>query len=215
MAKQLRAEQTRTTIVRAAAEVFDRYGYGTSSLSDIVAQGGVTKGALYFHFSSKEELAHTVMLTQHQTSIEAARQLAAKNLPGLEAVIRMSFELAAQLLNDPVVRAGIRLTLEGGAFQQPLPDPYRDWIKITADLLRQSVTELDIRANLDIDNTARFIVSAFTGVQLVTQVIDSRRALPARIADMWEVIIPGLVPPRKVSYHLGVVAEMSAETTPA
>ncbi|CAM5687686.1 hypothetical protein SCALM49S_09773 [Streptomyces californicus] len=54
MARQLRAEQTRSTIITAAADLFDRRGYESTSLSDIVEHVQVTKGALYFHFAAKE-----------------------------------------------------------------------------------------------------------------------------------------------------------------
>ena len=36
-------------------------GYANASLSEIIAQSNVTKGALYFHFGSKEELARAVV----------------------------------------------------------------------------------------------------------------------------------------------------------
>lgn len=113
MAKQLRAEQTRTTIIEAAAQMFDRQGFGSTSLSDIVARGGITKGALYFHFASKEALARAVIARQHQLSVNAAERLLARGLPGLETVLRTPFLLAEQVLTDPVARAGVRLTLEG------------------------------------------------------------------------------------------------------
>lgn len=92
--------------------MFDRYGYG-ASLNDVIAQAGVTKGALYFHFSSKEDLARAVIEQQHALSVHPARQRLNDHEPGLESVIRLSQSLARQLMDDAIVRAGIRLTLAG------------------------------------------------------------------------------------------------------
>lgn len=44
MARQVRAEKTRATIITAAADLFDRQGYEATSLSDIVEHARVTKG---------------------------------------------------------------------------------------------------------------------------------------------------------------------------
>jgi AcrR family transcriptional regulator len=209
MTKQLRSEQTRATIIRAAAEMFDRYGYGITSLSDIVAHGGVTKGALYFHFTSKEQLAHAVMEEQHRL-IRASVDDAGQGRPALEALIRSSFQLA-RLLRDPVVRAGVRLTLESTSFQQPCPDPFRHWIASCAELLVRARDELDVVPHLEPEATARFLVSSFTGIQFVSQVLEDRARLAGRVADMWRLVLPGLAPAKKAGYHLQLAAALAEE----
>ncbi|WP_240499342.1 TetR family transcriptional regulator, partial [Streptomyces prasinus] len=67
MVRQVRAEQTRATIITAAADLIDRQGYESTSLSDIVDHAQVTKGALYFHFAAKEDLAHAILELQSAT----------------------------------------------------------------------------------------------------------------------------------------------------
>lgn len=61
VARQERAVRTRRAILEAAAAVFDERGYEAATIADILARAGVTKGALYFHFSSKQELAQGVL----------------------------------------------------------------------------------------------------------------------------------------------------------
>lgn len=61
MARQERAVRTRRAILEAAAAVFDERGYEAATIADILARAGVTKGALYFHFCSKQELAQGVL----------------------------------------------------------------------------------------------------------------------------------------------------------
>ena len=51
---QQRAEETRSHILDAAGELFAEYGYDATSVADICAQAGVTKGAFYHHFASKQ-----------------------------------------------------------------------------------------------------------------------------------------------------------------
>ncbi|TDB78134.1 ScbR family autoregulator-binding transcription factor [Micromonospora sp. KC723] len=203
--RQARAEHTRESIVRAAAEMFDRYGYGATTLGDIITHAGVTKGALYFHFASKEELAQAVVQEQHQIWIQLARDVAARNSPPLEALISMSYGLAAQLRDHSVVRGGIRLTLESGTFQRPRPDLYLDWIAITSELLERAAARREIQAAVRPTQVAQVVVSSFTGLHLVTQVLDERRGFVERLADMWRAILPGLVTARKLQYYLTYV----------
>ncbi|MBU1700185.1 MAG: TetR/AcrR family transcriptional regulator [Candidatus Eisenbacteria bacterium] len=51
------AQQTRAIILDAAAEVLARQGYEAARVDDIARRSGVSKGAFYFHFPSKEEMA--------------------------------------------------------------------------------------------------------------------------------------------------------------
>ena len=58
--KQLEMESvpvdTKTQILDAAARIFAKYGYVASTLEQVAADAGMTKGAVYWHFSSKSDL---------------------------------------------------------------------------------------------------------------------------------------------------------------
>src|ERR1700689_1096980 len=55
------AERTRERLVQAAAREIYRAGFQSASLETILAATGVTKGALYYHFDSKEALGYAVV----------------------------------------------------------------------------------------------------------------------------------------------------------
>ena len=56
-----RADVTRLQILLAASREFARESYSQVSLDDILARAEVTKGAMYFHFRSKHELALAII----------------------------------------------------------------------------------------------------------------------------------------------------------
>lgn len=62
MAKRSRAdaEETRAALQGAARDAFAVHGFSNARLSDIVDAAGVTKGALFHHFGSKEGLFRSV-----------------------------------------------------------------------------------------------------------------------------------------------------------
>src|SRR4051795_9854827 len=54
-------EDTREKLLDAAAEVFAEKGYANTSMDDVAAAAGMTKGALYWNFDGKESLFHTLL----------------------------------------------------------------------------------------------------------------------------------------------------------
>ena len=197
MSQQARAIETRAAIIRGAAEAFEQRGSGSTSLAQVSAAAGVTKGALYFHFDSKEALAVAIIEAQHEKSVNAGRQLLDDNMPGLRALISMSYELARQLRDDQVVSAGVRLTIEAVNFSTPVSAPYRDWMVTCEQFLRQGIADGDVAPTVDVPAAARFFTAGFTGVQVVSDVLTGRSDIDQRLSEMWALILPGLVAPER------------------
>jgi AcrR family transcriptional regulator len=62
---QVRTQETRARLLNAAEEVFVRDGYEGAQLAEIASAAGRTKGAVYAHFKSKEDLF--LALFEHRT----------------------------------------------------------------------------------------------------------------------------------------------------
>ena len=61
MARNKFPEETRRLIVETAAKLFLEKGYEKTSIQDIINNlGGLSKGAIYYHFKSKEEIMYAV-----------------------------------------------------------------------------------------------------------------------------------------------------------
>jgi len=63
MVRRTRAEmeQTRASLISTARRVFSEYGYAATSMDDLTAQAGLTRGALYHHFGDKRGLLAAVV----------------------------------------------------------------------------------------------------------------------------------------------------------
>jgi AcrR family transcriptional regulator len=194
--RQERAEITRQAILDGAAVAFDRAGFGGASLSDVVRHAGVTKGALYFHFPSKEALARTLMDEQFQVS----EGVPALKDPGLQTVIDLTHRLASGLRSNVRVRAGIRLVIELGSFTQPDPSPYNAWIDTCVHCLTPARERGDLLPSHDVRDLATFLVGSFTGIQVASHVRTGREDLHARVVDLWEFLLPGIVPARRLPF---------------
>jgi AcrR family transcriptional regulator len=56
----IQGEETRTALIAAARELFGDQGYAATTLDEIAARTGLTKGAVYHHFGGKRELFQAV-----------------------------------------------------------------------------------------------------------------------------------------------------------
>lgn len=189
---QARAEATRTSVLMAAATVFERKGFAGSTISDILDEASVTKGALYFHFDSKESLAAAII--EQQADWREAH--APESRSAMQRVIDLSFRFVHALRSDPLVRASIRLTLERNTFRTDDPSPYEGWVSTVAQLFVEARDGGELHADVDPERAAVVAVAALTGTQLVSEALSGREDVVERVEDLWHLLLPGLVPAR-------------------
>lgn len=191
--QQERARSTRAAILRAAAGVFEDHGYGNTSLAAVAAAAKVTKGALYFHFASKDALAVAVIEEQHAIASADGARVQALGRPALETMVLVCRGFTLQLVEHSVMRAGIRLTFEASAFGHDVRGPYLDWAVRFGELSRTAQQDGDLRPDLDADAFARVVVGSYTGVQMVSNILTGRADVIERLADLWTMLLPGVV----------------------
>ncbi|MEV8536825.1 ScbR family autoregulator-binding transcription factor [Streptomyces sp. NPDC051211] len=187
--KQERALRTRQALLRAAAEVFDEHGFSGASINKILERAGVTAGAVYFHFKSKEGLARAVILEQAGDLHFPAGQ------GGLGHLVDMTQYLAVEMQHNVLLRAGVKLAVEQGESGLQEFTIYEWWI----DRFRQELTVARERGQLlpDVDEEefARVLVGAYTGTQVMSRISAGHADLPERIAVMWRYLLPGIATP--------------------
>ena len=104
-----KAQATRAHLLKVATALFAEHGYGGTSIEAVLKEAGVSRGALYHHFPSKESLFEAVY-EEAQARVaaeivdEAMKVGAGDPLDTIKAGARAWF----QRVQDPVVR---RITL--------------------------------------------------------------------------------------------------------
>ncbi|MFJ2743719.1 ScbR family autoregulator-binding transcription factor [Streptomyces sp. NPDC087440] len=205
MAQQERAVRTRRTILTAAAEVFDELGYEAATMSEILGRSGVTKGALYFHFSSKEQLAREVLEENAQVVPTVPHQ----DLQ-LQKAVDTGMLLAHLMVRDPVLRGGVRLALEqAGHSRVDRSVPFVAWAEASRDVFQQAKEQGELQPHLDPAALAEVFVGAFAGVQLMSQALSGREDLAARVSSLYRVLMAGVAVP-SVLVQLDVAPDRGA-----
>ncbi|MFF4276090.1 ScbR family autoregulator-binding transcription factor [Streptomyces sp. NPDC001536] len=193
MAKQDRAIRTRRTILTAAASVFEEHGYQAATISEILSTAGVTKGALYFHFNSKEELAFGVLDAQHIQFSIPSRPCK------LQELVDTAMLHAYRLQTDPMVRASVRLAMDQTATGLDRTGPFLRWSEITHDLLKQAQAQGELLPQVVPTKSSDVFVGSFAGVQSMSQVLSGYQDLTDRVSEMLRHLLPSLAQPSVIA----------------
>ncbi|MFJ6787870.1 ScbR family autoregulator-binding transcription factor [Streptomyces angustmyceticus] len=189
MAQQDRAIRTRRVILEAAASVFDEQGYDRATIAEVLERAGVTKGALYFHFASKEQLALAVLEAQ---VIDIAVE---PQTIKLQEFVDSGQVLAYRLRSDPIQRGAARLAVEQGSNHLDRKQSMLSWSVFVEGLLNEAKARGEVIESIDVRETAELFVGAFAGLQMMSQAFTNRADLSRRLTVFFEHTFPSIAVP--------------------
>ena len=162
-----RAGTTRQRLIAAASRQFARRSYSMVSLDDILAEAELTKGAMYFHFPSKQALALAIIDDLTEMSRTAVTELLAHRMSGLETLIDLVYLRAVQDTQNELARAGVRLldALDNTDLGTPL---WQSWIEFVTTLTQKAIAEGDFIDQHDPEDIAKMLVALWVGMRRIS-----------------------------------------------
>ncbi|MGW1596027.1 ScbR family autoregulator-binding transcription factor [Streptomyces sp. NPDC002343] len=187
MVKQPRSAQTREAVVRAAAEAFADHGYAGASLPVISSRAGVSAGALYFHFTSKDELAKEVEEAAVARVAALADRCRATGRSPLRLLATTMCRLVPAAASDPVVRAGFQLGRDASRKNGArLGEWWHTWVR---ELITEAHREGELAPDVRPEVATAAVVAATAGfMELATRHVDW--ADPRRLEEFWSFLLP-------------------------
>jgi AcrR family transcriptional regulator len=175
--------------LEAAASVFDEQGYDRATIAEVLERAGVTKGALYFHFASKEQLALAVI--EEQVVDIAVQPQTIK----LQEFVDSGQVLAFRLRSDPIQRGAARLAVEQGSNHLDRKQSMLSWTRFVEGLLNDARSRGEILESVVVGETAELFVGAFAGLQMMSQALTNRADLSRRLTVFFEHTLPSIAVP--------------------
>ena len=183
-------ERTRERLLQAAFREIHRSGFQSASIDAILAAANVTKGALYYHFDSKETLGYAVV-EEKIAKLTHDRWLRPMRSEGesIDILIGVVRRIPARTQD---VRAGCPLLLLAQEMS-PLDEQFRkrleriflDWQEGVATLLRKGQSQGTVRRDLNPVESASFLVALVEGYATL--------AKNAQDAKVWNAGIRNIV----------------------
>jgi AcrR family transcriptional regulator len=191
-------QSRRRQIMDAAIICFARDGFHAATMHDIVAETGLSAGAIYRYFRSKEEIVAAIAAEHHIP--EAAGLAEASAEDDVAAALRSLVRASLGRLTDPQEQRWRRVTVQvwGEALRNDqvmaiVRDGLDEPVKILADLFRRGQRDGSVPAEIDPTGAARVCASIFQGLVL-QQAWDPQLDVEAYIGAVLAVIA-GLVRP--------------------
>jgi AcrR family transcriptional regulator len=165
------AEATRETLLEAAFSEMYMNGFRAASLDAILTATGLTKGALYHHFGSKQGLGYAVVEERvkplvRERYLDTFRAVA-DPIEGLKRMgARMQRELEREgilLMGCPVNNLVTEMSGVDDGFRRRLAEILDEWKSTIAEGLRRGQTSGLVREDVDPAAVATFYVASYQG----------------------------------------------------
>jgi AcrR family transcriptional regulator len=213
MVPQARSETTRQKLLDAAIDLFSEVGYAAAGLGEIIGRAGMTKGALYHHFDSKEALATAIIEQGTNLTRDAFRNVCESSSPALENLIHGVFIVADLLVSDKTARTAEQLTRGLAEFNSAAS---RAWSSLLASMTtqaRRASAEDDLREGVDPDVVTEAILNTMLGAQLLSKTADGIDHIE-RLTRSLELFLPAIVTDTSLPYFREFLARESMRHAP-
>ena len=182
-------ERTRERLLQAASREIYRSGFQSASLDTILAAAGVTKGALYYHFDSKEALGYAVVEEIIAPDVRGkwVRPLQSGKDP-IDALIGIVQRISVR---PEDVRGGCQLNnlaqemspLDAG-FRKRLATIFDAWREAVASVLREGQTHGSVRRDVEPADAAGLLIAMVEGYGSLAKNAQDPKVMKAGIRNI-------------------------------
>ena len=191
---QQRSEETKTRILESAIKMFSSLGYNKASVDEICREAGISKGAFYHHFESKQSLFLALLdgcLKTIDTAIEESRD---KTAPETFMLMTQAFPYLFKTAGEGLpmfLEFWLQASRDKKIWEASIA-PYRRYHKYFTSLIKKGVKEGSF-VDVDPELTSRMIVSTAMGL-LLQSLLDPKGANWEKVArDSTNLLVNNLL----------------------
>ena len=166
-------EARRQQILEAARACFARQGFHQTSIQDICLEAGLSPGAVYRYFPSKEHIIAATCLGCQQESIEfieSAKSQGSKPLQVLDFILENGFNMLDQEDSHEHTMMTIQLWSEAlrstEVKEALMAATFDTWVKALTEIFQQAQNEGEVDPDLDACSLARIMFGQWHGMLL-------------------------------------------------
>jgi TetR/AcrR family transcriptional regulator, transcriptional repressor for nem operon len=174
--KQRDPERTRQRLLQAAFREVYRYGFQSAGIDTILAATDVTKGALYYHFKSKEGLGYAIIeeVVAEMTADRWVRPLQrSRNKDPIDALIGIVQAIPHQPRDVkggcPLVNLTQEMSQLDEKFRKRLEKIFHAWHAEIVLALRRGQSQGRVRRDLVPEETASFLIAMVEGYEVLAK----------------------------------------------
>lgn len=168
--RQQRAAETKMKLYATADRLFTQYGIDDVSVDAIVEAAGLSKGAFYVHFESKDALIASLIsgyAEQADADYKAYFDAFSEDTPAADMLLSLTgkvFELIENVIGHEKIRVLYKVQLMGGRTAQTASGYNRAIYKMYSDVLERGVQRGEFKPSLPADELTRHFLLAIRGL---------------------------------------------------
>ena len=173
---QARSERTRQLIIESAAPIFNKKGYAGTSMSDLTAATGLTKGSIYGNFKGKTDVA--VHAFQHNIDLifdffSKELKVAVSTLDKLLAYPRGFRKIYRMILSYggcPILNTAVEADDTHAVLRKMAVGVLAQWKKSIVCLIEKGQSEGVINSATDASTAAEILIALMEGGSVLSKV---------------------------------------------
>jgi TetR/AcrR family transcriptional regulator, transcriptional repressor for nem operon len=164
-----KGERTKNYIIEKSSSLFNRNGYKSTSISEIMAATGLKKGGIYNHFENKDDLAKAsfsyALNTLKNNYIEAvtSKKTAIEQFNAFISVFKTLIQDEVIMGGCPLMNAAIEADDSKVEFEDLIKEGFTGLIKLIKGIIQHGKNQNEINNAVDADQMAVFILSSLEG----------------------------------------------------
>lgn len=163
-----KGETTRENILAAARGLFNSKGFNAATINDLVEVTGVKKGCLYFHFSSKDEIAREVFQEASREFLDFLDHALLGDNPGasIENFLRAALEkhIAAGFVGGCIFgNTALEMCDTDPEFSRLVEHFFDEWIRRLSSVIRKAQRNGQLRSDIPSDAVAKQMIATLEG----------------------------------------------------
>ncbi len=169
MSPRVDPEERREEILDAVLRCFARTGYDGTSMDDVVAESGLSKGTLYWHFKNKRELFMAAFDRVMNQMIEPFTQLFEANVPVIER-LKLFEQSSSLMINAEQELATMPLNFlleiwQDEEFVQHYLNVLEEFVDNVREMIREGIENGELR-EVDVEGVTWGIMALYDGIFL-------------------------------------------------
>lgn len=168
--KKIQGAETKKKLFEIAKELFAEHDYNDVSVEDITDAAGITKGAFYVHFESKDALI-AVIIAEYTARIDmdykAFLEMLPDDMPTSEVLFALTDKIADVLIDSigyENMKKVYQMLLVGTVDTEAIKGHSRELYTLFYNILKQGFERGEFQSTIPVDVLSRHFVMAIRGI---------------------------------------------------
>lgn len=196
--RKVQGAETKRKLYEIAEKLFTEHDFATVNVEDITDAAGITKGAFYVHFESKDALIALLIAdyaARADTDYKAFLDTLPSAMPASEVLLTLSEKIADTLLNTigcENMKKVYQILLAGSAGTEAVKGYNREIYTLFNSVLEKGIQSGEFKSSLSPETLSRHFVMAIRGISYEWCIRYPNFNLKEQVAAHCRLLIEGI-----------------------